>query len=343
VSDAPPIKPDSHPPGLVYFDIPLQQDTRLEGLSAAERSVLRLVMRGAPNEMIAWARATSLRTVANQVASLLSKTAATSRHELCAMFGDVDLGIDCSHEPRRVRDADVIGDARTLLLVEDDDDAREELAALFRSRGFSVTACANASDARDACSDQRFEVAVVDVRLGDGHGIDLMAEVSAPTVLISGVGTFEEVATGLARGAVEFVAKTAPVDVLLGAVGDAATRPWSTHTQAEVSLDASRMSRMDAAEAAAQVLSGELRCWLITDWPGYRRVVLAPTTAPLSARMQALAREVATGAGMKQVAAHVGVSEATAWSELRRFLEHAGLDDRLQLARLLGPWVSQPG
>jgi DNA-binding NarL/FixJ family response regulator len=56
-------------------------------LTTAERAVLARVVRGESNEAIARARKTSVRTIANQVASLLRKTGAASRFDLIRRFG----------------------------------------------------------------------------------------------------------------------------------------------------------------------------------------------------------------------------------------------------------------
>lgn len=53
-----------------------------EGLTDAETSVLMLVLAGLSNEQIARARGRSLRTVANQIASIFEKTGTASRGEL---------------------------------------------------------------------------------------------------------------------------------------------------------------------------------------------------------------------------------------------------------------------
>ena len=55
-------------------------------LSAAEREVLARLVRGESNAAIARGRKTSVRTVANQVASVLRKTGAASRFELIRRF-----------------------------------------------------------------------------------------------------------------------------------------------------------------------------------------------------------------------------------------------------------------
>jgi DNA-binding CsgD family transcriptional regulator len=59
----------------------------LPDLSRAEHDVLARVVRGESNAAIARARKTSVRTVANQVASLLRKTGCGSRFELIKRYG----------------------------------------------------------------------------------------------------------------------------------------------------------------------------------------------------------------------------------------------------------------
>jgi DNA-binding CsgD family transcriptional regulator len=56
-------------------------------LTPAERDVLSLVVSGASNAAIARHRGTSVRTVANQMARLLTKLNAGSRYELIQRFG----------------------------------------------------------------------------------------------------------------------------------------------------------------------------------------------------------------------------------------------------------------
>jgi len=55
-------------------------------LSTSERAVAALVLRGASNAQIASTRATSSRTIANQVASIYRKLGVRSRGEFAARF-----------------------------------------------------------------------------------------------------------------------------------------------------------------------------------------------------------------------------------------------------------------
>src|SRR3984957_12217650 len=69
---------------LLIGSTPRLEETKLAGLSTAERQVLGLLIAGSTNRDIAMRRATSARTVANQVQAIFRKYGARSRSELIA-------------------------------------------------------------------------------------------------------------------------------------------------------------------------------------------------------------------------------------------------------------------
>jgi DNA-binding NarL/FixJ family response regulator len=69
---------------FAVLSFPLAPISLPESLSDAERAVARALLAGASNRQIAAARRTSVRTVANQMASLLRKLGARSRMEAIA-------------------------------------------------------------------------------------------------------------------------------------------------------------------------------------------------------------------------------------------------------------------
>ncbi len=73
-------------PGKVLFVHPLANPS-VDGLSPAEAHVLALVLDGYDNASIAEARNTSVRTTANQVATIFRKLGVGSRGELAAKLG----------------------------------------------------------------------------------------------------------------------------------------------------------------------------------------------------------------------------------------------------------------
>ncbi len=93
----PPRAPKQPPPNVKAYRVAGREDDVIfvwrtsapkeEGLTDAERAILELVVRGRSNREIAELRATSIRTVANQVATLLRKLGASSRYELLSRYG----------------------------------------------------------------------------------------------------------------------------------------------------------------------------------------------------------------------------------------------------------------
>lgn len=84
---------------------------------------------------------------------------------------------------------------RTILVVDDDDDVRDMLTTLLELDGASVT---TASTARQALAGEAvFDLACVDVTLGDGSGTEVASELQKlglvkHVVLVSGVPTLDE-------------------------------------------------------------------------------------------------------------------------------------------------------
>lgn len=71
-----------------------------------------------------------------------------------------------------------------ILLVEDDDDLRAEIREYLHRRGHEVTACGSLGEARTAVSRMIAaatapEVAVCDVNLPDGNGVDFYMNTAA--------------------------------------------------------------------------------------------------------------------------------------------------------------------
>jgi DNA-binding NarL/FixJ family response regulator len=71
---------------LAVFSVPLATADAVGSLTAAEREVVSALLAGLANREIAAQRRCSVRTVANQVASVFRKTGVRSRAELAALL-----------------------------------------------------------------------------------------------------------------------------------------------------------------------------------------------------------------------------------------------------------------
>lgn len=99
-----------------------------------------------------------------------------------------------------------------ILLVEDDDRIREELARVLGSEGYSVDACSSLTLARHAVERTKPAVVVLDLGLPDGDGLELCRELrargdSTPIIVLTARDGPEERVIGLDSGADDYVVK----------------------------------------------------------------------------------------------------------------------------------------
>src|SRR5438552_6700198 len=83
---------------------------------------------------------------------------------------------------------------RTLLIVDDDAPLCQRLARAMERRGFIVTTADSVAGGIAAATDQLPAFAVVDMRLGDGRGFDVVsalrqARPGARIIMLAGYGT----------------------------------------------------------------------------------------------------------------------------------------------------------
>jgi two-component system response regulator PilR (NtrC family) len=106
--------------------------------------------------------------------------------------------------------------APSALIVDDEHDIRELLVLTLGRMGLRTDTAANLAQARAQLARNRYDLCLTDMRLPDGSGIDLVAEISAshpdtPTAMITAYGNVEAAVDALKAGAFDFVSK--PVDI----------------------------------------------------------------------------------------------------------------------------------
>jgi two-component system response regulator RegA len=112
----------------------------------------------------------------------------------------------------------------SLLLVEDDRILRERLARALGERGLEVTASGDVAEALVAARADPPELAVVDLKLPGGSGLELVRELIAlePTtkvVVLTGYGSIATAVEAMKLGATHYLAKPADADEILAALG----------------------------------------------------------------------------------------------------------------------------
>ncbi len=113
-----------------------------------------------------------------------------------------------------------------LLLVDDEATFREQTAKELRHSGYEVTTAGTIGEARQALEAQTFHLVLLDLRLPDGNGLDLLAELreKAPTtevIMLTAFGTVQEGVRAMKHGAHDFLTKPCKLDMIEATLGKA--------------------------------------------------------------------------------------------------------------------------
>lgn len=109
-----------------------------------------------------------------------------------------------------------------LLLIEDDDALRGRLARAFAARGLEVKQASNAADAAAIAREDPPELVVLDLRMPDGNGLDLIPiliqiDPNTRIVVLTGYGSVATAVEAVRRGATHYLTKPADADEILAA------------------------------------------------------------------------------------------------------------------------------
>ena len=129
--------------------------------------------------------------------------------------------------------AQSIGPDPSLLLVDDDQVFVERLAKAMERRGFAPRTVGSVAEARAAVAGRPPAYAVVDLRLEDGSGLDVVDELrqarpDARIVVLTGYGAIATAVAAVKMGATDYPAKpadAADVTAALLATGEALPPP----------------------------------------------------------------------------------------------------------------------
>jgi two-component system response regulator RegA len=104
---------------------------------------------------------------------------------------------------------------RSLLIVDDDKSLLQRLAHAMEGCGFTVTTAESVSDGLLQVEKAAPAFAVVDMRLGDGNGLDVISAIKkrrpeARAIILTGYGNITSAVNAVKLGAVDYLAK--PVD-----------------------------------------------------------------------------------------------------------------------------------
>ncbi|MCB8837263.1 ActR/PrrA/RegA family redox response regulator transcription factor [Aurantimonas sp. VKM B-3413] len=111
----------------------------------------------------------------------------------------------------------------TLLLVDDDRPFLQRMSRALEQRGFAVRTAESVAEGLEALQSLAPAHAVVDMRLLDGNGLDVIealqrARPDARVVVLTGYGNIATAVTAVKLGAIDYLAKPADADEVVGAL-----------------------------------------------------------------------------------------------------------------------------
>src|SRR3954463_11464055 len=135
--------------------------------------------------------------------------------------------------------------AAQVLVVDDEPDIRELLELTLVRMGLDVASVGSIAEAKERLKNERFDLCLTDMRLGDGEGLDLVRHIAvqaaeAAVAVITAYGSTENAVAALKAGAFDYVSKPVGLEQLRALVRSALSLPGQ-----------------DAAPAKGQQLLGE--------------------------------------------------------------------------------------
>ena len=112
---------------------------------------------------------------------------------------------------------------KSLLIVDDDKAFSARLARAMEGRGYAVRVAESVADGVAAIDTEAPAYAVIDMRLGDGNGLEVIARLKerrpdARGVILTGYGNIATAVTAVKLGAFDYLAKPADADEIHAAL-----------------------------------------------------------------------------------------------------------------------------
>src|SRR5438477_12057975 len=116
--------------------------------------------------------------------------------------------------------------SKRVLIVDDEENIGRSLRMILEREGYAVNVCRSVAEFKKHPDAHRADAYLLDMKLPDGSGIDLLKAVrqngyTAPAVMISGHGTIADAVEPTRAGAFDFLEKPVSRDRVLLAVTNA--------------------------------------------------------------------------------------------------------------------------
>jgi len=112
---------------------------------------------------------------------------------------------------------------KELLIVDDDVSFRNRLSKSMEKKGFLVESFSSSSQTKLRIEEKNFDFAIIDMRLGDGSGLELIKYINSihsntKCLLLTGYGNIATAVAAIKSGAIDYLPKPAEIDQIFEAL-----------------------------------------------------------------------------------------------------------------------------
>jgi DNA-binding NtrC family response regulator len=112
-----------------------------------------------------------------------------------------------------------------ILVIDDDENIRKVVEAILRDQGYEVDTAESGNDAIKKTEKNHYDLMLIDIRLPDMEGTELLYRVRDTTpkirkIIVTGYPTLQNAVSAVNKGADGYVMKPFDVDKLLDAIKD---------------------------------------------------------------------------------------------------------------------------
>ena len=106
---------------------------------------------------------------------------------------------------------------KSLLIVDDDNPFRDRLARAMEKKGFKTNQAGSVNEGITKAKNSPPAFAVIDLRLGDGNGLEVVKEIQrikkdSKIVMLTGYGNIPTAVAAVKAGAIDYIPKPADAD-----------------------------------------------------------------------------------------------------------------------------------
>jgi len=164
---------------------------------------------------------------------------------------------------------------KSVLVADDEPSFARAVARLLGAAGFHVTTANNGAEAAEAIVTRPFEVIVSDIQMPEMSGVELLSlvrshDLDVPVILMTAAPTLETALEAVSLGALQYLVKPVPSDVLVRVV----ERACRLHRIARMKRDALRLLGQEQGLAGDR--AGLQSCFdraLETMWMAFQPIV----------------------------------------------------------------------